>query len=55
MCSINQIELIVKMILKHSIKDKEKGIEDDNHPKEEVIFDSMNLVLLIIILLFEFA
>ena len=55
MCSINQIELIVKMILKHSIKDKEKGIEDDNHPKEEVIFDSTNLVLLIIILLSEFA
>ena len=55
MCSINQIELIVKMILKQSVKDKVERMQEDNYPKEEVIFDTTNLVLLIILLLFEFV
>ena len=52
MCSINEIESIVKIILEQNKESQEKG---NKYPDEFTIIDSTSLVLLIFIILIEIA
>ena len=52
MCSINEIESIVKIILEQTKESQEKG---NKYPDEFTIIDSTSLVLLIFIILIEIA